>query len=865
MTNAFSKEIARSIKQSAGRFVAIAIISFLGAGFYGGLRMSSPDMRIAGDEFFDATCFYDIRVVSTLGLDDESIELIRNVEGVETVMPAYSANAMALTKNGSYATAFESVPIESARASNTSDGVHALSDDPMYLNRPILVQGAWPASEGQCVVGETAATSLGIEIGDTLTLIKGEQALEDTFTVDSFVVSGLVNSPAYVASSQYGPTSLGTGDIELFAYVPEESFVKSLPYTTAYAIVAGARACTWGFSDYDAVVEPVRERIAAHADEIADARWHAVKQDLSHEITGQILQLTVDMGWADDVDKGKVFVLGRSKNSGAASLESDAEGIAQIATMVPFMFFLVAALVSLTSMTRMVDEERMTIGTHKALGYSKSKITSKYLIYGGLASALGSILGVVALGKGLPLFIMMAYGISYDVPVYPTPLEFVTTAKAIGLSVGVTMAATWFAAASNLRARPAALMLPPVPKSGKRIILERITPLWRRLSFSQKVTARNLLRYKRRFFMAVVGVTGCTALLMIGFGLRDAIGGIVSNQYEELITYDMVVRLDDDADANARKYVRGLLGDAAVDQWIEVADITMIAQVASEDDQRINVVVPRNPAQMEQFVVMRDRVTGEQFAAGDDLAIITEKAATVLGVSAGAEAVLYDENEVGDPEGDPHAVHISGVAENYLGHYLYLAPDVYRAAVGEDPSYDCYYVVLADGADGKELAETLISLEEVNTVSFVADKVATYEDMLDVMNKLIYIIVLAAAALAFVVLYNLTNINISERVREIATLKVLGFTRVEVNAYIFREVLIMALIGALVGCILGVPLTTYIAIAAETPLMMFGRTVEPVSFVISLALTIAFAAFVCATMRKKLANVSMVESLKSVE
>jgi len=1095
--SAFAKEIWRSIRQSAGRFAAIAIISFLGAGFYGGLRMAAPDMRIAGDQFFDAGNLYDVRVVSTMGLDQGSLDILADIEGVQEVMATRSAAVMMQTPAGSYATVVESLAVDSAIESDTTDGVHARSDDGAYLNRPILVEGEWPTDASECVVSVYAAQKAGLGIGDMAIIEKGEQDVEDTFSVTRFTVVGLVNTSAYAAKNQYGTTSLGTGDVDLYVYVPDGAFDEDYPLTNAYLQVEGARDHAWGDTSYDETVERVRARAEQAAYQIALARHDTVVTDAQSELDdaraeyeqeraeavaeltdaateladaqaqlndaaadiaagkaqlddsaaqlndarqklvegekeyadgvaqlatqradaqagfdaaqaqideqratmaegvaqldtlkaqrdalAQLPELTpeqqqmlatleqtiaqiesgvaaldaaqveldaqrtaaeagfaeaeaqlaaaraeLDAGWnqtnegfaqyesglrdyeqgvadyqsgvreyndgvseyadgvaeaergfadaeaeladaqaeIDDIEVPEVFVLDRSKNPGAASLASDADGIAQIASLFPFMFFLVAALVSLTSMTRMVDEERQGIGTHKALGYSRGRITSKYLIYGVLASGLGSALGVVALGKLLPLFIMTAYQISYAIPVTPTPIDPLTAAKAIGLSVGVTALATWAAAAASLREKPAALMLPRVPKAGRRIVLERIKPLWSRMSFSHKVTARNLLRYRRRFFMAVVGVAGCTALLLIGFGLRDAIGGIVENQFERLINYDVVVRLDEDAESDAKADLDRLIAGDEVERALHVQDFAMIARAQGTDDQRIQVVVPHDPGQLGEFVTLRERVSQEPLVLGEGEIVLTEKAATVLGVSVGDTVQLYDSNEVGDATGDPHVFTVGGIAENYLGHYAYMEPATYEHATGEAPEFTTLYLVLSDNPDKLGLEERLRDTGAVNTVSFVADRIVSYEDMLDVMNKLILVIVLAAAALAFVVLYNLTNINIGERIREIATLKVLGFTKPEVHVYIFREVFVMSFIGAIVGCLIGMPLTTYIAQAAETPLMMFGRTIEPLSFVYAFALTLVFTAIVAVSMRGKLARVDMVASLKSVE
>ena len=1098
LASAFNKELVRSIRKSAGRFAAIAIISLLGAGFYAGLRMAAPDMRLAGDEFFDGCSLYDISVVSSLGLDDESVRILDGIDGVGQVMPAYKADAMVLLPDGSHAACVESLPIGSARESDSSDGLRVLSDDEGYLNRPILVSGSWPATAGECVVSADAAEELGIGIGDSIEVEKvAETDVEDTFSRTLFRVSGLVNSPAYASTGFLGTTKLGTGTFDLYLYVDPSAFDEDLPYSTAYLTVPAATHLTWQSKGYKDAVGEVKVRVDDASPEIAAERWDNVRGEAQEELddaradyerekadaeaeladaqaeledarkklddaaselaqagaqldsgareiadneaklregeesyaqgkaeldarlpefereyarigelraqreqlaagveqaqagvamleqqlaqaqaagapAGQIAiieaqlaqaraqadvlaqqlaqldagiaqleaakaeidaaqaqlaaaRAELDSGWAqleqgraeyyqglaqyqsglaeyqdgereyadglakyedgraeadekladaeakladaqrdiDDIERPEVFVMDRAKNAGAAQLASDADGIQQIALFLPFMFFLVAALVSLTSMTRMVDEERLEIGTHKALGYGRMRITSKYLIYGVLASGIGSIVGIIAFGKFLPWIIMTSYQVTYAVPNVPLPIDAGIAARAIGLSVGVTAIATWAAAAASLRERPASLMLPRAPKAGKRIILERITPLWSRLSFSHKVTARNLLRYKRRFFMAVVGIAGCTALLVIGFGLRDAIDGVVSNQYGSIVNYDAVVRIDDDATDEARERVKEALGSPDVSEHIEVADFNMVAH-GPDEDMRVEVVVPSDD-RMGEFVALRDRVSGDGLALAGDSVVITEKAAEVMGLRVGDTVDLYDENRVGDATGEARTFTVSGIAENYLGHFAYLLPGGYRQSFGEEPSFNAAYVKFADGADTKALSDELLAIEGVNTVSFVSDEVRTYEDMLALMAGIIAIVIALSAALAFVVLYNLTNINITERVREIATLKVLGFTKREVNAYIFREVIVMSLVGAIVGCIIGGPLTSYISQAAETPQMMFGRTIWPLSYVLSFVITMAFSAVVAFTMRWKLNRVNMVESLKSVE
>lgn len=1039
-----------------GRFVAIVIISLLGSGFYAGLRMSAPDMRLAADQFFDETALYDVSVACTLGLDDRSLDELRSIQGVEGLMATHKADAMALVGGDARAVAFETLP-DAALESDTADGVSARSDQGDYLNRPILVEGRWPQDATECVLGIGGLQEDEEVLGGSVVLEKSDGDLADTFTQTEFTVVGLVNSSFYIATGTLGVTDLANGVIDLYAYVPDGAFAADLPYAAAYLTLEGAADHVWDTDSYEVAAAPVIERV----DEAAAAIGAQREQDIREEAQGELddarrefqqerddaqaklddakAQLDsaqrdladaqaklddakptldsskatldeskgtldaqeaeyqkglaalesqrkdveaadaalpaleqqraalaalpnpdaatlaaldaqikairqgkadfqaaerelaegrrqLDAGWkqyneglaaweqgtADyeqglrDYESGKaeyerglaeyqandakaqqefadaeaeladaqadidalepaeVFVMDRAKNPGAASLSHDAQSITQIATFLPFMFFLVAALVILTSMTRMVDEERMDIGTHKALGYGKARITSKYLIYGVLASGIGSVIGVLTLGKLLPWFIMTSYAVSYSVPIFDTPIDPVIAGKAIGLSLVVAVVAIWGACSATLREKPAALMLPKVPKAGKRILLERIGPLWRRMSFSQKVTARNLLRYKRRFFMAVVGIAGCTALLMIGFGLRDSIGGIVDNQYARLMTYDVAVQVDEDAPAEQLQQAQEALEGSEVAASLPVHSDTMIAESA-DGDLRLTLTVPQDAGRLQEFVNLREREGGTPITLEENQVVLTEKLARELGVGPGDEVTLYDQNAVGDKDGAGHRFTVGAIAENYLQHYAYLLPRTYQDATGHEPVFDRYLVNLADDAQGRAFVDAMVELEAVHTASLTSEEIDRYQEMLGVMDKLIVVIVLLSAALAFVVLYNLTNINISERIREIATLRVLGFTKREVDLYIFREILVMVLIGALVGCVIGVPLTFYIAQAAETAEMMFGRVIEPFSYVAAFLITIAFGFIVCMAMRPKLARVDMVESLKSVE
>ena len=1163
MASAFGKDLRRSITHSWGRFLAIAIIAALGAGFYAGLRMTGPDMRLAGDEYYDGTSLADVRVVSTIGFDEAQIDALHDVEGVSAVMPAREADAISELDGVQYTLCFQSLDVDAAQASTCDDGFTVQSSDGSYLNRPVLKSGTWPTKSDECLLSSDTVWQTDVHIGDKVRLIEGTQDLDDSFAEREFTVVGFVNSSYYTCSTNVGSTSLGSGRLTSFVFVPDSAFADDYPITEAFIAVDGARDLPWASDAYQAKVDEVANRIDAIADdlkasrieglqadaqatldekraeyeqkkadalaqlddgqatlddskaqldsaaaelesakatiaqsesqlasgraqyesgvaELADqrsqaqaalaqaqasidegwAKYHAAMQtremlnnkldeaqkgldqvndglaqvaarieqaqraidelqaqidalnpaDPTHEetkakkaaleqqlaqakaalsqlqqqqaqlesqkteIEAGIVQLQAGIAQIDtetagvpeqlaageqelaaqkaaanqgfasgqasldaaaaqlaqgqaQLDEGRaqlksgqaeyadglsqwengaaeladkraqaeaefadaeaqladaqaevddiatmdadVYALDLKKNIGAESFRSDAGRIDQIAQVFPLLFFLVAALVSLTTMTRMVDEERVLIGTFKALGYSNGRIASKYLVYAMVASGVGSIVGIVLLSQFLPWFIMNAYAIIYVVPCRPTPIDPALFLLAAGLSVGITVAATLFAAMATLREKPAALMLPRAPKAGKRILLERIRPLWSRMSFSWKVTARNLFRYKRRFFMAIIGIAGCTGLLLTGLGLQNAINDIIDKQYGELYHYNAIVRMDPDvADAEKNAVAERVEADSEGPKaWVLTENKIVRAPGASDEiDQRVELNVPQDTQEFGNFNTLRTRVGHKPLAIDDEGVLISEKLAMKLGVSVGDSIAIYDEDAIGNATGEGREVRVSGIMENYVAQYVLMSPALYESTMGEAPSYATLLANVAEGDDVREVfSDDVLAMDGVKTVTYNDETINSYRSMLKSVDSVVVVLVVAAALLAFVVLYNLTNINITERVREIATLKVLGFTPHEVNAYIYRETMLLSLIGAFVGLFLGIAMEGYVVITAEVDQVMFGREIHALSFVIAFALTMLFSVIVTLAMKFKLKKIDMVESLKSVD
>ncbi|MEG1840520.1 MAG: FtsX-like permease family protein [Raoultibacter sp.] len=1096
MKRTFNKEIVRSITHSWGRFLAIAAIVALGTGFYAGLRMTAPDMRLAADAFYDGTAFSDIRVLSTLGLSDADIKMLRETEGVQAVMPAYETDVMATINGEQYAVRVHSLDAESAQASDTSDGVHATSDNPDYLNRPILVEGVWPTKPGECVLSADRVMNSPTALGDKVFITEGTQEVDDVLATRSYTVVGYVHSPYYASSANMGSTTLGSGVLQQFMYVPQGDFSKDLPYSEAFVTVVGAADAFASGAAYDEAVAQVQQRIEAQAPAREAARLAEVKQKAQDELdknratfnqekadataklaeakakldeaaatiasseadlaTGQSgydsgsaqlanqralaktqladaynllaekqtqldgadAQLAagasqLQAGWdqwnagnaqlqagyaqlalmdpaspeyaalkaqldatqaalgasrqqlegqqaafdaqkaqladaharlsaawtqydaqkqradsslsgaqqtlasaaaqletgrsqlatgkqdyatglaeyernkaeaekkfadaeaelataqrkIDDIETPSWYVLDRTKNYGAESFEADAGRVDSIAQVFPLIFFLVAALVSLTTMTRMVEEERALIGTYKALGYSRARITSKYLIYAALASVIGSAVGIILFSQVLPAVIFQAYIIIYAIPAGPHPIDPALAGLAFGLGVGITLIATWAAAGTTLREQPAALMLPRAPKAGKRILLERIRPLWRHTSFSWKVTFRNLFRYKKRLIMTVIGIAGCTALLLTGLGLHDAINDIIIKQYGEITKYNVTISLRDNISQESTDRVDALVDDKElVSSYTRATRESMLAQTPDHKDVGLQVVAPQDGGLLSEFITMNNRISGQALSVEGDGVIMTEKLATRLGVSAGDTFTLFGQDEIGNATGKGATFTVTGIAENYISNYVYMMPQHYQAVTGQPLSDEVIFAICSTDAEKRsELSEDLRAIEGVKTVAYNDETIESYQKMLSSVNMIVVVLVVAAAALAFIVLYNLTNININERQREIATIKVLGFTPHEVNAYIYRETILLTLIGCAVGLVLGIFMEGFVVITAEVDQVMFGRAIHVLSFVGAFVLTLVFSVLVTFFMRHKLAKIDMVESLKANE
>lgn len=561
-----------------------------------------------------------------------------------------------------------------------------------------------------------------------------------------------------------------------------------------------------------------------------------------------------------DLEEPVWYVNTRDDNAGYEEYGQNAERVDNIAKIFPVFFILVAALVCLTTMTRMIEEERTQIGTMKALGYRNSDILSKYLFYALTATFIGALIGLVVGYQLFPTVIMVAYGMLYHTVIRVTPFLWGEAAWIMAACLGAVGLTVYLCCRSVLRPMPAQLMRPKAPKNGKRVLLERVGWLWKRLSFSRKVSVRNIFRYKKRMIMTIVGITGCTALSLTGFGLKDSINGIVVNQFEKIWHYEATIVTEDLTQEDLKETLDIMRQYDAEANQMQVMQKTYTMK-SSDGRMSANLMVPESGEQLSSFIRLENRTSHTVYQPEEDGVILTEKLANKLGVSDGDSIQIEID--------DTHIVttRVIGVVENYAYHYAYMLSDTYEKLLGQAPEFNMLlgqYQGLDVGTE-HEMAARINENDHVLTIQLQSDIMENFNKMLKALDMVVVVLILSAGALAFVVLYNLANVNITERVREIATLEVLGFNDKEVSQYIFRESIVLTLMGTLLGLGAGRLLTTFVVQTAEIDMVMFGREVQAASYLWAALLTLIFNGIVNLVMHRPLRKISMVESLKSVE
>ncbi len=641
-------------------------------------------------------------------------------------------------------------------------------------------------------------------------------------------------------------------------------------YRAKVDIYQGGRDLIGGEKDYGTAITDGQAELADAAAKLTDgekeladaeAEYAKAKTDADRKIADA--QAKIDDGRKElaALKPTEWYIFDRSGIPANANYYDDSQRIDAVSRVFPVFFFLVAALVCLTTMTRMVEEQRTELGTVKALGYSKGASVQKFFLYSVLASLAGSAFGLAVGYRLFPAIIGSVYNTLYKIPPILTPFHWQEAGFITLAAVLVTTLSALLACYKELAEQPATLMRPKAPKPGRRVLLERVGFIWKRLSFVQKVTVRNLLRYKRRILMTVIGIAGCTALMVAGFGLKYSISSIVTKQFGDIFLYNGMIMLDEDASAEDKTALAATVeAQQNITSSLFVRQSTMTA-LSGKTEYDAVLFVPEATENIDDFAVLRSRSSHEPIPLGDEGAVVTEKLAKMLSLQVG------DTIDLRDGDNRRYQLPVSAITENYFMHYVYITPALYERTFGEAYSCNTLFVRLADTQETEQdrLSITLMENDYVYGVSFNSGVVNSFNDIFRSLDAVVLVLIVSAGLLAFVVLYNLTNINVTERIREIATIKVLGFYDREVSAYIYRENVLLSFIGIAFGLLGGVFLHSYVITTAEIDMVMFGRDLGWYSFVISAALTLLFSGLVNLALHFRLRRVSMVESLKSIE
>ena len=901
----FSKNIVKEFKNSFGRFLAIMAIIALGVGFLIGISQATPDMKTSMSDYLKDNAAYDIDVKAAYGLTLADIDKISSAtddsgdEVVSAYMPAVTSSIMA-SIDGANETAVNLIGIDFSVVT----GDNASGD---YLNHLTLEEGSWPSAADEVVVERANNYFEEAEIGDKIVITDeittANSTYGDIYAQKEFTVVGIVSSPDYYYRDAREVTTVGTGVVSLVMYGNyslEE--VENADGGTEYVAsddsvydLSKENSLFWSLNldSYDLgsmtiPLDPIREDNILYTDlwvQISgsdgyecfytDYKDYVLNNAAYIEEIGNEINAEVNAAIEDSLLSGAVpanagwYVLDRaSTNVSYVSFDMNVEKVEDIAGIFPIFFIVVAALVALTSMTRMVEQDRMQIGTLKALGYRESTIMVKYLVYCILACIIGLVVGILLGFSIMPNIFWNAYRTMYFLPSLYLGFSWWLALAVVFGSLAVTIVVTIIACRTTTKEKPSTLMQPKAPKPGKRILLERCTPIWKRIKFKWKATIRNIFRYKKNMILTIVSVMGCTALILTGFGLGDSVAAVTELQYNDIIFYDTVVSFDGDyeyADGDEHtleSYIDSLGENRYTDVYSESGQL-----ILGDSRESVDMYLVTNSEQFSNFVSLHSSASGDALDVAEDGIIIPENIATVYDISAGDEVTYRT------ADGAELKLTVSGVCEYYTGSDVYMNADNFTAAVEAeggtvDVSSNAYLIKYGYGDDEDAMnaaAESLLSDPAVTGVEFTYTTLRTFDALNDTMSFVILILVVCAGALAAIVLYNLTNINIDERRKEIATLRVLGYTKWEVAGYIYRESGILTIVGALFGLLVGWLLHMYIVGRVNSVWMMFGKAIAPLSFLWAFLITLGFAIVVYAFMLIKLYKINMAESLKSNE
>ncbi|HBY32442.1 MAG TPA: ABC transporter permease [Clostridiales bacterium] len=813
MKRSYWKIVFRSIRGSIMRYLAILMIIALGVGFFAGLKSTMPAFYATGDKYIRNQALFDFRILSTIGFDEQDVKKIGELPGIRACEGASFKDGLVTRKSNKEEGKEDLVAVVR---------FHTMTED---VNTLKLIEGRLPEKDNEVVIDEYECPS--DFLGDTLILSDA-----DGFSYSEYEVVGFVRSPYYL-NFQRGTSEIGDGTIDRFVYVRKGGFVSD-QYSECFVKMDNDEKA---FSDaYDEAAASFEKTLKPRVEEVVAAR-------------------SAFFGLPDSAD---YYILKRDTNVGYVSFDNDAKIVDGIASVFPIFFFALAALVCSTTMQRMVSDERSEIGTMRAVGYSKFSIILKYVIYSGSASVIGAVGGFAAGTKIFPFTIWKVYDMMYGfAPITFTteiPLFLISLLVSLLCSVGVTIVTCF----SEFTETPAELVRPKAPPSGKRIFLEYITPVWKRLSFLHKVSARNVFRFKKRMWMMIIGIAGCTALLITGFGLKDSINNLINFQYDEIMTYDVSVSYSKNT---TEEEMEKILEEADSRTGIDTEKILIrkehMKHNSSSAIRDVELFIADDP-KFTNFV-RPHKGTSEYGLPKEGTIGISLKLAESNSLSVGDTITL----EYGE-EGKTISLPIDYIFENYTFHYAIISASTYTSAFGEEYEPSDALLRVPEGRS-YEYGSAVGSDAKVSAWNIMEEGRKSFSETMEKMNYIVILVIICAALLAFIVLFNLNNINIAERTREIATLKVLGFRKGETGSYVFRENFILCLMGFVFGIPMGIYLHRFVISQIKMDIVAYKILIFPQSYVYSLLLVILFSLAVDLMMRGKIRRIDMTESLKSIE
>lgn len=928
MKNKLLLTLFREIQNSKGRFLSIFFIVFLGTAFFSGLRSTGPDMKLSASAYFKDTLLMDARLISTLGFGDKEVSLIKNVEGVHSIKGVKTKDVLLPHQKKEYLVRLMEATDKINRP-YLLQGQLPTKPNEVLMDEKLFSEGGFHLGEQLPIKpGDKRPLKKDLTV-DTLTITgvchlsyfleedRGKSNLSDG-SLDAFLLlpKEAFQSKIYSEIWLHFEPKEGVSTFDSAYKEQAESILsklKSLENSLSKSrfdeIISEAKSKIKKnekkLADSEAKLTKARKKLSAGERKLENERNALEKQKKLLSLAGLSPSTLPEIQEAESIlsteekkfskekalflskiekkekklskarkkiatakkDLAKllppdIYILGRDKFPSFVSFQQNAERMVNIGNVFPVIFFLVATLVSLTAMTRMVEEERISMGTLKALGFSNFQIAKKYILYSLFATVSGGGLGAYAGMKFFPSFIMDSYGILFTaLPYRFSPFHLTEAIFSLLLAIVSTGGATLVSSHKSLRENPASLMRPLPPKKGKRVLPERLPFLWNRLSFTTKSTIRNLLRYKKRFFMTVFGIGSCMGLLLTGFGLRDSIQMIEKKQFVDIFTYQARVNLKETISPIEKEELlstKSLLSDDLHKDFGLFLTIDVLSEC---NEKQAQLFLPENEKQLSHSVLLRDTKTKKFLSLPSEGVLLSEKLAKLLNVKEGERIFLKKEKN------KKVAVEVKGIVENYMFHYVFLSSSSYQNAFGELPSPNSLFLSYQNPSSNYEtkLGKELLASNGCSSIYFVSETKKQISSMSEVLNLVILVLILSAGLLAFVVLYNLNSINIMERKRELATLKVLGFYDSEVSTYIFHENLLLTFIGIFLGYLLGIVLHQFVVQTAETDLMMFGRQIHIMSYVLSSLITLLFSFCINGITHLVLKKIDMIESLKSVE